>query len=170
MSQKVNSRFFKGKPKLSANSKYSQGIFIPTNPLKYKGDVNNIVYRSGLELKWYKYLDLNPSIIEWNCEEAVIRYLNPIDNRVHKYFIDVWIKYKNKKNEVKQCLIEIKPLEQTKRPKLKKNKSKSYCYAVNTYIVNVSKWNAAKKIATEKGLDFKILTESGFIEWNIQNI
>lgn len=167
---KSSSKFYKGKPKLTVNSKYSQGIFIPCFPLKYKGDVNNIVYRSGLELRWYKYIDLNPSILEWNCEEAVIRYINPIDNKPHKYFIDVWIKYKDKSGNIKQCLIEIKPLEQTKRPKLKKNKSKSYCYAVNTYITNVSKWNAAKKVANEKNIEFKILTESGFVEWNIQSI
>lgn len=160
------SKFYKGKPKLCANSRYSQGIFKPMFPLKYRGDANNIVFRSGLEKKWYKYVDLNPSILHWNCEEVVIRYINPVDNKMHKYFIDLWIQYRNKKGEIKECIIEIKPLEQTKRPKLKKSKSKSYVYQVNTYITNVSKWNAAKKIAEEKNIEFKILTETGFLEWN----
>ena len=164
---KHSDRFFKGKPKLNSKSKYNQGFFTPTNPEKYSGNLESLIYRSGLELKWFKYFDVHPSIIQWKCEEVVIYYHNPVDNRMHKYFIDVWIKYKDKQDKIHECLIEIKPFQQVQRPKKNNRKTKSYCYAVNNYIVNESKWNAAKKIAVERGADFKILTETGFVEWNI---
>jgi hypothetical protein len=162
-------RFHKGKPKLNSNSKFNQGIFKPMNPDKYLGNLGSLVYRSGLELKWFKFFDLNPYIIQWKCEETIIHYHNPIDNKTHRYFIDVFIRYRTKKNEIKEALIEIKPLSQTRPPQQNKYKSKSYRYAVNQYIVNEAKWNAAVKIAKDNGMEFKILTETGFVSWNITN-
>lgn len=162
---KHEERFYKNKPKLTGNGKFKQGIFHPINKSKYIGDINNIVYRSGLELKWYKFFDLNPSIIQWKCEEYVVGYINPIDHQQHKYFIDVFIRYITKNKEVRECLVEIKPLDQTKPPILKNRKSKSFRYAVKTYIVNEAKWNSAITIAQKNGMDFKILTEDGFVTW-----
>jgi hypothetical protein len=159
-----NRNFHKGKPKLNRHSKYTQGFYKPMFPSKYVGDTSNIVYRSGLELKYYKFFDFNPAILEWKCEEIVIPYFNPCDNKIHRYFVDVWIKYKTKKNEIKQAIIEIKPLAQVKRPVEKKNR-RTYVQEVNTYITNVAKWEAATEAAENTGMEFKILTESGFLEW-----
>ena len=45
------------KPKLGKkNPNYKQGIFKPTNPLKYKGSFP-VVYRSGLELQVFRWMD-----------------------------------------------------------------------------------------------------------------
>jgi hypothetical protein len=39
-------------------------------------------------------LDKDPSIVEWSSEEHVIPYRSPIDNRMHRYFVDFYIKKK----------------------------------------------------------------------------
>ncbi len=158
--------FYKNKPSLKFNSKYNQGVYKPIYPDKYKGDITNIVFRSGLELKWFKFFDLSPNILQWKCEEIVINYISPLDNCKHKYFIDVFILYKNNKGEMKKALIEIKPLDQTKPPKQPKRVNKSYQYAVKQYLINESKWNAATKVAEVNNIEFKILTEQGFLSWS----
>ena len=38
-----------------------KGWFRPKNPIKYKGDAANIVYRSNWELRVMKHLDINPN-------------------------------------------------------------------------------------------------------------
>ena len=164
-----NDRFYKGKPKLGGRrgSKYHQGIYKPVNKSKYIGDVENVVYRSGLELKMYKFFDLHPSILEWKCEETVIPYISPVDNRTHRYFVDVFIKYRTKKNEVKTCIIEIKPFSEVKPPEKTGKKTKSFVYQVQTYLVNEAKWNAASEYAVSQGWEFKILTEQGFCGWKV---
>jgi hypothetical protein len=68
-------------------SKY-KGFFKPKNPDKYMGNPTNIIYRSSWELKLMIRLDEDPSIISWGSEEVVIPYRSPIDNRIHRYFVD----------------------------------------------------------------------------------
>lgn len=156
--------FYKNKPKLSGGH-YKQGLYCPVNKDKYLGRLDNIVYRSGLELKWFRFFDLNPHIINWACEEYVVSYISPLDNQPHKYFIDVFIRYITKNNEPKEALIEIKPFNQTFAPKKKRRVTKQYRYAVEQYIVNEAKWNSAIKVARDHNMDFKILTENGFVKW-----
>ena len=43
--------------------KYQQGIYKLKNPKKYKGNPDNIVYRSSWELKLLKWLDDHPQVI-----------------------------------------------------------------------------------------------------------
>jgi len=150
------------KPKLNSTSKYKQGYYKPKNPEKYKGDIKNIIFRSGLELKWYAYFDNQPAFIEWCCEEIIVPYRSPIDdNKFHRYYVDVWVKYITKNGIEKELLIEIKPLEQTKIPKIPKYKGKSYYYNVKQYIVNESKWNSAFEYAKKNDMVFMLLTEKG---------
>ena len=80
-----------------------KGIYKPKNISKYRGDYRNIVYRSGLELKFMRYLDGNDSILKWSSEEIVIPYRSPIDGKVHRYFPDFWVK-----TSQGETLIEIK--------------------------------------------------------------
>ena len=40
------------------------------------------------------YCDLNENILEWGSEEIAIPYRSPIDNRVHRYFPDFYVKLK----------------------------------------------------------------------------
>ena len=60
----------------------------PSFPNKYKGNPNNIICRSSWERRFCHWCDLNESILEWGSEEFWIPYISPVDNRVHKYFVD----------------------------------------------------------------------------------
>ena len=68
-----------------------KGRYQPTNPLKYKGNYRNIIYRSLWERKFMKYCDRNPNILEWGSEEFCLPYKSPLDNKVHRYFPDFYI-------------------------------------------------------------------------------
>ena len=132
-----------------------KGIYRPTNPKKYVGNPNNIVYRSLLERRFMVYCDTNPSIVQWASEELPIRYYNPIDKKYHRYFVDFIIKTdKNKK-----MLIEIKPSRQTSRPKPPKKKTRSYMRESFEFIKNQAKWKAATAYAEDNNAVFKIITE-----------
>ncbi|SVE28479.1 uncharacterized protein METZ01_LOCUS481333, partial [marine metagenome] len=89
-----------------------KGKFRPQNIEKYKGNPSNIVYRSGWELDFMKYLDRQPEVLQWNSEEIIIPYKSPIDGKWHRYYPDFWVR--TSKGE---SLIEIKPKKQTKPPK-----------------------------------------------------
>ena len=120
-----------------------KGKYKPRNLNKYQGDATNVVYRSSWELKFMKYCDNNPSILEWGSEEFFIPYLSPIDNRVHRYFPDFIMKVKESTGHIKTYVIEVKPKRQTIAPKKKSRVTKSYIYECKTYAVNQAKWKAA---------------------------
>jgi hypothetical protein len=133
--------------------------WFPKNPHKYKGDVDNIWYRSSYELKYLKWLDTDPRVIEYNSEEIIVPYISPIDNRWHKYYIDFWAKMKDKNGNINTYLIEIKPYHQTKPPEVKKRITKAYINEVATWGVNDAKWNAARAYCRQRNWKFLILTE-----------
>ena len=136
------------------------GKFRPSNYLKYKGDPTNIIYRSLWELKFMNYCDKNENILEWGSEELWIPYVSPKDNRVHRYFPDFYIKYRNRQGNIQKSLIEIKRLKQTKKPNMRpKRKTKTWMNEVVTYGVNQAKWKAAEEFCEDRLWDFKILTE-----------
>ena len=58
------------------------------------------------------YCDNNPNIIEWGSEEVIIPYRSPVDRKVHRYFPDFYIKYRNSKGDVLREIIEVKPKKQ----------------------------------------------------------
>jgi hypothetical protein len=132
-----------------------KGIFKPSNPKKYVGDANNIVYRSLLERRMMVYLDRNDQIEFWASEEVSIVYRSPIDYRIHRYYPDFIFKVKSGK----KYMIEIKPARQCKPPKQTKKNTKSYLKEQLTYLVNQAKWTAAKNYCEGNGLEFKIFTE-----------
>jgi len=132
-----------------------KGIYRPTNPKKYAGDLNRIVYRSNWERKFMLYCDRNDDIIYWASEELSIPYVNPIDRKVHRYFPDFIIKTKNGK----RFMIEIKPSIQTKKPTPKIKKSKAFMRESLEYIKNMAKWQAADVYCNDNGMKFKIFTE-----------
>ena len=136
-----------------------KGFFSPTNPSKYKGRSNNIIYRSSWELRFMNYCDKNPSIIEWSSEEVVIPYTSPLDGKTHRYFVDFYCKIRNKDGIVEKVLVEIKPKKFTKAPVKKKKVTKSYLNEVRQWGINSAKWDAAKKWSKKKGMKFVILTE-----------
>lgn len=140
---------------------YTQGIFKPRNPEKYKGNAHNIVYRSSWELAVLGYLDRHPGVLQYSSEEVVVPYISPLDNRRHRYFVDFWVKLKGPEDQVREVLLEVKPKYQTVEPKKPSGKttSKTYIRQVSTYLVNQAKWEAATKYAAGMGMSFQILTE-----------
>lgn len=138
---------------------FLQGRYKPSNPQKYKGDVRNIIYRSSFERKFLYYCDMNENILEYSSEEIVIPYRSPLDNKIHRYFPDFYIKQKDNNGIIKKYIIEIKPYKQTIEPVVRKRKTKSYLYEVFEYTKNQAKWDAAKEWCLDHGYEFKILTE-----------
>ena len=136
-----------------------KGRYQPNNPLKYKGNFRNIIYRSLWELKFMKYCDSNQNILEWGSEEVFLPYRSPLDNKIHRYFPDFYIKVKENTGKIKKYIIEVKPKKQCIEPKPQKKKTRSYIYEVREYAKNQAKWRAAKNYCLDRGLEFKILTE-----------
>ena len=136
-----------------------KGRYQPNNPLKYKGNFRNIIYRSLWELKFMKYCDSNQNILEWGSEEVFLPYRSPLDNKIHRYFPDFYIKVKENTGKIKKYIIEVKPKKQCIEPKPQKKKTKGYIYEVREYVKNQAKWKAAKNYCLDRGLEFKILTE-----------
>jgi hypothetical protein len=143
------------------DSKYHQGKYKPINPNKYDGDSTNIIFRSSYERKFMSYCDLTEEVISWKSEEFFIPYRSPIDGKVRRYFPDFFIKYKDKNNNIRKVVIEVKPKKDLNMPNPNpKRKTKSWAYSVKTWAVNQEKWKAAEKWCKEKNYEFKIMTEA----------
>lgn len=138
---------------------YKQGFFRPKYPQKYAGDSTNIVYRSGWERRVMQSLDENTAVIKWSSEEIVIPYISPVDNKMHRYFVDFYVEAKTVDGSIKTMLLEVKPAAQTQKPKQQQRRTKKFISEVMTYGVNQAKWEAAKTFCENKGWEFKILTE-----------
>ncbi len=137
-----------------------KGKFRPKRPKKYKGDPTQIIYRSLWEKKFMEYCDLTESISQWQSEEFWIPYKSPLDNRVHRYFPDFFIKYRDAHGKMRNVVIEAKPAKQLKMPKKNpKKRTKSWAYEVQTYVVNQAKWKAAESYCADRKYEFKIMTE-----------
>ena len=136
-----------------------KGKYQPSYPRKYKGNPTNIVYRSLWERKFMVYCDLNQNILEWGSEEIVIPYRSPIDNRVHRYFPDFYVKLKETTGKTKKYIIEVKPKRQTKPPSRPKRQTKGYLREVYEYARNQAKWEAAVDYCKDRLYEFKIMTE-----------
>ena len=135
-----------------------KGRFVPKNPKKYAGDSNNIIWRSTWERKVMDWLDQSESVVYWSSEELAIRYYNPIDNKIHRYFPDFIVKVKRKDGTVMTHVLEVKPEYQTKEP-VRKRKTQKFINEYVTYTVNLSKWKAASEFCKDRGWEFRILTE-----------
>ena len=135
-----------------------KGRFKPRYPAKYNGNAENIIYRSLWELQVMQWLDKHPDIIWWSSEELAIPYLNPVDNRKHRYFPDFIAKMKTKNGIVKTVMMEVKPVKQTKPP-TQTRKTKKYITEAATYVINQSKFSAAREFCKDHGWEFQIITE-----------
>lgn len=140
-----------------------QGRFYPKNTEKYAGDVNDIIYRSSWELKAMKWFDREPSILEWGSEVAVIPYKSPIDNKIHRYFVDFYVKVRTKKGNVERYLVEVKPKQFTMPPVHPGKQTRRYLQETVQYVVNEAKWKAATSFCEKKGWKFLILTEDDLL-------
>ena len=130
--------------------------FIPRNVKKYVGTWP-IVIRSKWERKFCRIIDTNPDIIEWSSEDVVIKYLDPSKlNKVRRYYPDFWFKTK----DLKQFIVEIKPLRETRPPRASKKKSRlTILNEQKTFKTNMAKFEAAKRWCDKMNMTFKIITE-----------
>ena len=105
------------------------------------------------------YCDKNQNILEWASEEIAIPYRSPIDNRVHRYFPDFYMKVKEFNGKIKRYVIEVKPAKQTKPPAKPKRQTKGYLREAYEYAKNQAKWEAADDWCKDRGYEFKVFTE-----------
>lgn len=140
-------------------TKYYQGRFTPQNPKKYKGDVTNIQYRSGWELRLMSFLDRSENVLAWSSEELIIPYVSPIDGRWHRYYPDFLVRQINKEGKEETVLIEVKPKAQTVQPVKKSRVTKKYLNEVRTWGVNQAKWKAAEEYCKDRKWKFMKFTE-----------
>ena len=136
-----------------------KGRYNPINPKKYKGNPQNIIYRSLWERKFMVYCDTNDKVLEWGSEEIIIPYISPWDSKVHRYFPDFYIKVKQSSGNIKKFIIEVKPKKQTRPPKPVERKTKRWINEVRTFGINEAKWKHATKWCKNNDMEFKILTE-----------
>ena len=136
-----------------------KGRYSPSYPQKYKGNPSNIIYRSLWERKFMVFCDLSENIVEWGSEEIAIPYRSPIDNRVHRYFPDFYMKVKETNGKIKNYVIEVKPAKQTKPPKKPKRQTKGYIREAYEYARNQAKWKAAREYCADRMWEFKVITE-----------
>ena len=136
-----------------------KGKYYPSFPRKYKGDPTNIIYRSLWERKFMVYCDKNQNILEWASEEIAIPYRSPIDNRVHRYFPDFYMKVKETNGKIKNYVIEVKPAKQTIPPKKPKRQTKGYIREAYEYARTQAKWKMAKEFCADRQWEFKVVTE-----------
>lgn len=137
-----------------------KSVYEPVNPSKYVGDAKNIVCRSSWERFFCSNLDHNPNVEKWGSEEFAIEYISPKDGRIHRYFVDFIVKFKNGK----AVMVEIKPFGQTVPPAVPKKKSNKalarFQEDTMVFLINQAKWNAAMTFARQKGMDFVVYTEN----------
>lgn len=142
--------------------KYKGGIYKPLNPDKYIGQMP-IICRSSWERKYCQFCDLKDEIVKWASEPFKIKYYNPITGKEHDYYPDFYIKVAMPDGSYKEYIVEIKPKNYLKKPiPPKKNTTKSlnnYKYLYETFIKNFAKAEATKKFASERKMEFIILTE-----------
>jgi hypothetical protein len=130
-----------------------KGLYRPKNPQKYLGNPQRIVFRSSWELKLFQWLDSTPAILQWASEEFSIPYLSPFDNKVHQYYPDALVIYKDKHGSLQKEIIEIKPLKETILQPRATERDKL------AYVLNQAKWKAASIFASQQGMRFRVVTE-----------
>lgn len=149
--------------KPSKKSGYRQGYYTLVNPEKYIGDPTKIIYRSSWEQKFCAYCDATSEIVKWSSEPIGIKYISPLDNREHTYYIDFYMRTERDEEAV-DYLVEVKPSASLARPilegvKITTKKLTTYNYELKTWLVNRSKFAAAQIFAERSGYKFIIVTE-----------
>ena len=124
---------------------------------------NGIRYMSSYEERFFLFCDMNPAVKKWSSEPFPIPYFNELDQKVHHYYVDLYMEYEDGSGKTRRTLVEIKPLKETMMPKMPVKKTgrsmMNYEKAVATFIINQAKWASAQAFCDKNGIDFKIITE-----------
>lgn len=125
--------------------------FMPRNPQKYAGDPLRIVARSRWELVYMQALDNSNLVSKWVSEprNLGIKYISPIDKKLHEYWPDFLVQYNNGELE----MIEIKPLKEALMSEARST------YDKLMLVKNIAKWQAADRMAKAIGARFRVVTE-----------
>jgi len=137
------------------------GRYQVINKNKYRGDPNNVVYRSLWEKYCFIWCDTNPKVKYWSSEEVIIPYYYDVDKKYHRYFPDLKVVL-----DEKTLLIEIKPAKETEPP-TGERRTKRYINEGLTYIKNMNKWEAANSFCKDRGWEFQVWTEDTLIEMGL---
>ena len=132
----------------------------PKNVSKYIGDVNNITTRSSWEVRVLNHCDNNPRVVGYSSEEVIIPYRSPLDNRIHRYFVDMYVVIQDDEGNLNKYLVEIKPAAQRLPPKPPKKLTPRFIAEVKTYSVNQAKWAAATEYCKHHKMQFLIVDEN----------
>ena len=130
-------------------------------PEKYTGRNRVLDIKSSYEFTFMRYLDNNTNVISYHYEEVPIQYASPIDQgRMHRYWVDFWMRYINVEGKESQSLVELKPFYETQKPPLREHQSDAVKkQLIETYLVNQAKFSAAFEYARRNSMRFTILTE-----------
>jgi hypothetical protein len=141
-----------------------RGRFVPKNPQKYVGNVNQIFFRSSWEMRYMKWLDANNAVIRWASEELAIPYVNPIKTdpsgrpKISRYYPDFIVMYRDVNGQVHKEIIEVKPFQQAVMTPRMSDRDKM------AYVVNQAKWKAAADYAEANGAKFRVITERSMFQ------
>lgn len=146
------------------NSVYKQDYYVVKNPEKYIGPLDKCIYRSSWEYKFMVHCDSAERIVKWSSEPMEIEYFHPIKQEIKNYNVDFYIKVENELGSFKEYIVEVKPFKQLSPPeKPKKPTAKSlhtYNETLKIYLINYSKFTAAKNWAESKDWEFVVVTEN----------
>ena len=127
-------------------SSWKQGKVTISPDMGYNGKNKLIRYMSSWELKafqWCVRLYKAERIKGWQSEETQFEYLYNIDNKTHRYYMDLTIETQDK-----IIFVEIKPhTEHSAPPRPPKNGriTESYQRQVQTWMKYQCKWQAVRE-------------------------
>jgi len=140
------------------------GRYKVQNPRKYMGVGQNPVYKSSLELRLFHWMDINNRVKRWGYEIIQIPYFFQLDQKIHKYFMDIYAEIITKDGSIQRYLAEVKSKSDTKPPvkptTRNRRSTRNYRKSLYTYIKNMNKWKAAQQFAKQAGMKFIIVDES----------
>ena len=153
--------------KVKPNNKYTSGLYNVKNREKYIGDADAVVCRSSWEYRFCSYCDNNEDIVKWSSEHEslCVDYYSPIDKKMHKYWVDFYVKVR-RVDRFEEWMLEVKPqreYHQERKPVLEGNvtgkKLATYNRELKTWIINQAKFKAAKDFAEKRGIKFGVVDE-----------
>ena len=151
---------YKGWYKIQNPEKFVKPLDEYMESTVFKDGFLYIQYKSSLEYIAFRYADLNPKISKFSIEPFNIKYIKPLDNKEHRYYIDLFLEF----STGEKFLVEVKSKAETQIHKKTKNLNpktvNNYKRALETFIVNSAKWKAAKEFALKNNMNFLILTEN----------
>jgi hypothetical protein len=134
--------------------RFAQGKFTLANPEKYIG-THTPTYRSSWEFAFMTFCDTHPSVAKWASEAIRIPYKNPLTGKMTIYVPDFFIAYADKSGKQNVELIEVKPANQTFKEQVGRSRVNQA-----SYVLNQAKWAAAYAYCKQKGIRFRVITET----------